>query len=161
MLRMVLLGLLIPLGLGVLSAIELRSPSRSAVPFAQPRAEPRADIADWHEALLTKADRLEADSVSNEIPQQAVLVDQGISSPEDIKLASSEPPRPIAHHRHNSRPRKVKVTTAARPKSERKAAVITRAAISQGSNAPSDAEPCRLKAFGGLRKALNSIDCEI
>src|SRR5579872_103201 len=92
MLRMVLLGLLIPLGLGVLSAIELRSPSRSAVPFAQPRAEPRADIADWHEALLTKADRLEADSVSNEIPQQAVLVDQGISSPEDIKLASSEPP---------------------------------------------------------------------
>jgi hypothetical protein len=161
MLRMVLLGLLIPLGLGVLSAMELRSPSRGAVAFVQPRAEPRAAISDSHEARLTKADRLEGASVSSEISQQAVLVNEGIASPEDIKIGSSEPPGPIARHGHNSRLRKVKVTTAARPKSEPKAVVIKRAAIPQLSNASSDAEPCRLKAFGGLRKALNSADCEI
>jgi hypothetical protein len=161
MLRMVLLGLLIPLGLGVLSAMELRSPSRSAVAFVQRRAESRADISDSHEARLTKADRPQGASVSSEMPQQAVLVDEGIASPEDIKIGSSQPPRPIARHRHNPKSRKVKVTTAARLKSEPKAAVIKRDAISQRSNSGSDAEPCRLKAFGGLREALNSADCEI
>lgn len=158
MLRMVLLGLLIPLGLGVLSAMELRSPSRSAVAFVQRRAEPRVDISDSHEARLTKADRPQGASVSNEMPQQAVLVDEGIASPEGIKIGSSQPPRPIARHRHNSKSRKA---TAARLKSEPKAAVIKRAAISQRSSSGSDAELCRLKAFGGLREALNSADCEI
>jgi hypothetical protein len=84
---------------------------------------------------------------------------EGIALPEDISIGSSEPPRPIAHHRHN--PKSKKVTTAARPKSEPKATAIKRTAISQRSRAASDTEPCRLKAFGGLRKALNSTDCEI
>jgi hypothetical protein len=159
MLRMVLLGLLIPLGLGVLSAMELGTPSRSSVAFVRPRAEPRADISDSREARLAKADRVEGVAASSEMPQRTVLVDEGNASPEDISIGSSQPPRPIARHRHNFKSKKV--TTAARPKSEPKAAVIKRAAISQRSNAGSDAEPCRLKAFGGLRKALNSADCEI
>ena len=158
MLRMVLLGLIIPLGVGVLSAMELRTPPRSAVAIDQPLAEPNADIADSHDALA-KADRLEATAVRSETPEQAALIDERITLPEDNNVGSSEPPRPIAGHRHN--PKSKKVTTAARPKSEPKATVIKRTAISQRSKAASDTKPCRLKAFGGLQKALNSADCEI
>ena len=155
MLRVALLGLLILLGVGVLSAMELRTPSRSAVAIIQPLAEPNAGVSD-SQGALAKADRLEVAAVSSETPEQAVLIDEGIAPPEDTSIGSSEPPRPIARHRHNPKPNKV--TTAARPKSEPKATVIKRTAISK---AASDTEPCRLKAFGGLRKALNSADCEI
>ena len=158
MLRMVLLGFLILLGVGVLSAMELRTPPGSAVAIVQPLSEPNVDISESHDALA-KADRLEVAAVSRETPEQAVLIDEGIARPEDISIGSSEPPRPIARHRHN--PKSTKVTTAARPKLEQKATVIKRTAISQRSKAASDTEPCRLKAFGGLRKALNSADCEI
>jgi cell division septation protein DedD len=158
MLRMMLLGFLILLGVGVLSAMELRTPPRSAVAIVQPLAEPNADISDSHDALA-KADRLEVAAVSTETPEQAVLIDEGTALPEDNSIGSSEPPTPIARHRHNSKSKKV--TTAARPKSEPKATVIKRTAISERSKAASDTEPCRLKAFGGLRKALNSADCEI
>src|SRR5215831_14783680 len=155
---MVLLGCLIPLGVGVLSAMEFRTPPRSAVAIVQPLAEPNADVSDSHDALA-KADRLEVAVVSSETPEQAVLIDEGIAPPEDISIGSSQPPRPIARHRHNPKPKKV--TTAARPKSEPKATLIKRTSISQRSKAASDTEPCRLKAFGGLLKALNSADCEI
>ena len=158
MLRMVLLGFLILLGVGVLSAMELRTPPHSAVAIVQPLNEPNVDISDSHDALA-KADRLEVAAVSRETPEQAVLIDEGIARPEDISIGSSEPPRPIARHRHN--PKSKKVTTPARPKLEPKATVIKRTAISQRSKAASDTEPCRLKAFGGLRKALNSAECEI
>ena len=84
---------------------------------------------------------------------------EGTALPEDISIGSSESPRPIARHRHN--PQSKKVTTAARPESEPKATVMKRTDISQRSKAASDTKPCRLKAFGGLRKALNSTDCEI
>ena len=157
MLRMALLGLLIPLGVGVLSAMELRTPPRSAAAIVPPLAEPNADISDSQDSL-PKADRLEVAAVSSERPAQAALVDERIAPPEDISIGSSEPPRPIARHRHD--PKSKKVTTAARPKSK-KATVVTRTAIFQRSKAASDTEPCRLKAFGGLRKALNSTDCEI
>jgi hypothetical protein len=158
MLRMVLLGFLILLGVGVLSAMELRTPPRSAVAIVQPLNEPNVDISDSHDALA-KADRLEVAAVSRETPEQAVLIDEGIARPEDISIGSSEPPRPIARHRHN--PKSKKVTTTAHPKLEPKATVIKRTAISLRSKAVSDTEPCRLKEFGGLRKALNSADCEI
>ena len=158
MLRMVLLGFLILLGVGVLSAMELRTPPRSAVAIVQPLNEPNVGISESHDALA-KADRLEVAAVSRETPEQAVLIDEGIARPEDISIGSSEPPRPIARDRHN--PKSKKVTTAARPKLEPKTTVMKRIAISQRSKAASDTEPCRLKAFGGLRKALNSADCEI
>jgi len=160
---MVLLGFLILLGVGVLSAMELRTPPRSAVAIVKPLNEPNVDISDSHDALA-KADRLEVAAVSRETPEQAVLI-EGIARPEDISIGSedisigsSEPPRPIARHRHN--PKSKKVATTAR-KLEPKATVINRTAISQRSKAASDTEPCRLKEFGGLRKALNSADCEI
>jgi hypothetical protein len=158
MLRMALLGLLILLGVGVLSAMEFRTPPRSAVTIVQPHAEPNAGISDSHDALA-KADRLEVAAVSNETPAQAVLIDEGIALPEDISIGSSEPPRPIIRYRHN--PKSKKVATAARPKSGPKATVTKRTSISQRSKAASDTEHCRLKAFGGLSKAFNSTDCEI
>jgi hypothetical protein len=158
MLRMASLGLLVPLGVGVLSAMELRAPPRSAVAVVQPLAEPNAGISDSHDALA-KADRLEVAAVSSEKRAQAALVDERIAPPEEISIGSSEPPGPIARQRHI--PKSNKVTTAARPRSKPKATVIKRTAIFQRSTAVSDTEPCRLKAFGGLRKALNSADCEI
>jgi hypothetical protein len=158
MLRMALLGLLVLLGVGVLSAMEFRTPPRSAVTIVLPLAEPNAGISDSHDALA-KADRLEVAAVSNETPAQAVLIDEGIALPEDISNGSSEPPSQIIRHRH--KPKSKEVTTAARPKSRPKETATKRTSISQRSKAASDTEPCRLKAFGGLRKALNSTDCEI
>jgi hypothetical protein len=34
-------------------------------------------------------------------------------------------------------------------------------AIAQRSRATGGTEPCRLRAFGGLLRALNSTDCDI
>lgn len=162
MLRMALLGLLIPLGVGVLSAMELRTPPRSAVAVVQPLAEPNAGISDSHGALA-KADRLDIAAASSERPAPPALVDERIAPPEDIGLGSLEPPRPIAGDRHN--PKSKTAAAAARPKpkpkSKPKATVSKRTAIFHRSEAVSDTKPCRLGAFGGLRKALNSADCEI
>jgi len=158
MLRMVLLGLLIPLGVGVLAAMELRTPPRSAVAVVQPLAETAVDISDSHGALA-KADRLEIAAASSETPAQPALVDERISPSEGISIGSSEPPRVINRHRHD--PKSKKVATAALPKSKPKPTDIKRTAISERSKATNNTDPCRLSAFGGLRKALNSVDCEI
>src|SRR5467141_3300878 len=74
MLRMVLLGLLIPLGVGVLAAMELRTPPRRAVAVVQPLAETAVGISDSH----GKADRLEITAASSETPAQPALVDERI-----------------------------------------------------------------------------------
>jgi hypothetical protein len=158
MLRMMLLGLLIPLGVGVLAAMELRTPPRSAVAVVQPLAEPGAGTSDSHGALA-KADRLEITAASSETPAEPALVDERISAPEGISTGSSEPPGVINRHRHD--PKSKKVATAALSKSKPKPTDIKRTTISERSKAANNTEPCRLSAFGGLRKALNSVDCEI
>jgi hypothetical protein len=164
MLRMMLVGLLIPLGIGVLSAMELRTPPRSAVAIVQPLAEPMADDSDSHEALA-KGDRLEVTVVSrtpeqavvrSETPEQPALI-EGITLPENNSIGASEPPRPIDRHH----PKSKKVRTAVLPRPKPRAKIIKRAAISQHSKAAGEPEPCRLKAFGGLRKALDTADCDI
>ena len=155
MLRMMLLGLLIPLGVGVLAAIELRTPPCTAIAVVQP--QPTIGIADSHGALA-KADRLEIAAASGETPAQPSLVDERISPSEGMSIGSSEPPRVINHHRHHPKSKK---GAAAFPKSKPKETDIKRTTISERSKAASDTEPCRLSAFGGLRKALNSTDCEI
>jgi hypothetical protein len=205
MLRMMLLGLLIPLGVGVLAAMELRTPVRSAAAVVQPPAETTVGISDSHVALA-KGDRLEIAAASSETPAQPALehdpekwvpvfprdkretrlrgdhaqikerdddskkshhalVDEHISPPEGISVSSSEPPRVINRQRHNPKskhdPKSKKVTAAASPKSKPKTTDIKRTTISERRKAASDTEPCRLSAFGGLRKALNSADCEI
>ena len=158
MLRLMLLGLLIPLGVGVLAAMELRTPARNAAVVVQSPAETTVGISDSHGALA-KADRLEIAAASSETPAQPALVDERISPSEGITVGSSEPPRVINRHRHD--PKSKKVATAALPKSKPKATDIKRTTISERSKGASDTEPCRLSAFGGLRKALNSVDCEI
>jgi hypothetical protein len=158
MLKMVLVGLLIPLGVGVLAAMELRTPVRSAVVVVQPPVETTVGTSDSHVALA-KADRLEIAAASSEAPAQPALVDERISPSESISISSSEPPRVIIRHRHD--PKSKKVTTGARPKSKPKITAINRTTISERRKAASNTEPCRLSAFGGLRKALNSVDCEI
>jgi hypothetical protein len=157
MLRMVLLGLLIPLGVGVLAAMELRTPPRRAVAVVQPPAETVVGISDSHDALA-KADRLEITAASSETPAPPALVDERISPPEGIRIGSSVPPRVINRHRHD--PKSKKVATAALAKSKPKATDIKRTTISERSKG-AGTEPCRLSAFGGLRRALNSVDCEI
>ena len=158
MLRMMLLGLLIPLGVGVLAAMELRTPPRTAVAVVQPLAETTVGISDSHGALA-KADRLETTYAKSETPTQPALVDERISPSEATTIGSSEAPRIINPHRHD--PKSKKVTTAAVPKSKPKTTDIKRAAIPERSKASGDNVLCRLSAFGGLRKALNSAGCEI
>ena len=153
MLRMVLLGLLIPLGVGFLAAMELRAPPRSAVAVVQPLAETTVGISGSYGALA-KADRLEIAAASSEAPAQPPLV----SPSKGMSIGSSEPPRVINHHRHYLKSKKV---AAGLPKSKPKETDIKPTTISERSKAAGDTEPCRLSAFGGLRKALNSIDCEI
>ena len=158
MLRMVLLGLLIPLGVGVLAAMELRTPPRRAVAVVQPPAETVVSISDSHDALA-KGDRLEIAAASSETPAPPALVDERISPSEGIRIGPSAPPKAINRHRHD--PKSKKVATAGLPKSKPKATDIKRTTISERSKGAGDTEPCRLSAFGGLRKALNSVDCEI
>jgi hypothetical protein len=158
MLIMVLLGLLIPLGVGVLAVMELRTPPRSAVAVVQPLTETAVGISDSNGALA-KADRFEITAASSETSAQPALVDERISPSEGITIGALEPPRVINRHRHDPKPKKV--ATAALPKSKPKATDIKRTTISERSKGASETEPCRLSAFGGLRKALNSVDCEI
>jgi hypothetical protein len=158
MLRMVLLGLLIPLGVGVLAAMELKTPPRTAVTVSQPLAETTVGVSDSRGALA-KADRLAITYAKSETPTQPGPVDESISPSEATTIGSPEAPRIINHRRRD--PKIKKVTTAALPKSKPKTTDIKRTAIPDRSKAASDTEPCRLSAFGGLRRALNSSGCEI
>ena len=157
MLRMMLLGLLIPLGVGVLAAMELRTPPIAGA-VVQPSAETTAGISDSH-AALAKADRLDIAYAKNETPAQPAVVEEPIPPLEPTVTGSPEPPRIINRHRLD--PGSKKVTAAPLPKSKPKTTVIKRTTITDRSKAAGDTEPCRLSAFGGLRKALNSVDCEI
>ena len=163
MLRMVLLGLLIPLGVGALAAMELRTPPRTAVAAVEPAAETAVGISDSHDALA-KGDRLEVNYAKTETPAPPALVNEPIPPappPEAAAIRSSETPRIINRPRKNDAKPK-KVTAAAFPKSKPKTADIKRTAIPAHSKAAaSDNRFCRLSAFGGLRKALNTAGCEI
>jgi hypothetical protein len=158
MLRMVLLGLLIPLGVGALAAMELRTPPRALVTVVQPLAETTVGISDSH-AALAKDDRLEITYARSETPMQPPLVNERISPSEATAIGSPEAPRNINRRRHD--PKTKKLTSAALPKSKPKTTDIKRTAIPDRSKAASDTAPCRLSAFGGLRKALSSSGCEI
>jgi len=161
MLRMALLGLLILLSAGVLSAMELTAPPRRAVAIVQPPADQDAGTSDSYEAL-PKADRLDVAAVISAVPTQAASVEDRVAPPEDAHIGSSEP-APVVRPRHS--PKKIATAERAKPKPKPKpkpkASVVKRTAEVQRSKAASNVEPCRLKAFGGLRKALNSTGCEI
>ena len=158
MLRMMLLGLLIPLGVGVLAAMELKTPARSAAVPVRPVAEIAASSSEPR-GELAKADRLELAVASNETPAQPALIDERNSLPEGTSVGPSEPPKVINPHRHAPKPKKV--TTADAPKSKPKKANVKRTTTSERRKAARNTEPCRLSAFGGLLKALDSADCEI
>jgi hypothetical protein len=76
-----------------------------------------------------------------------------------MTIGSSEVPKIINHHPHD--PKTKKVNTAVLPKSKPETTDIKRTAVPDRSKAAGDTEPCRLSAFGGLRKALNLSGCEI
>jgi hypothetical protein len=107
---------------------------------------------------LAKGDRLDIAAAGSEAPAQPSLVEERISPLEGMGVDSSDPPKVIDHRRHHPKSKKV---AAALPKSKSKETEIKRTTISGRSKAAGDTAPCRLSAFGGLRKALNSIDCEI
>ena len=157
MLRMMLLGLLIPLGVGVLAAMELKTPARSAAVPVRPVAEIAAGISEPRGALA-KADRLEVAAASIETPALPAFVHERNSPLEGTSVGPSEPPRVINPHRHD--PKAKKVTAAASPKSKPKKAEVKRTTTTERRKAAGNTEPCRLSAFGGLLKALGSADCE-
>ena len=162
MLRTVLLGLFIPLSVGVLAAMELRTPPRSAAAVVQPLAEPAIVVSDSHDALA-KADRLEIAVGNSETPAQPTPAEERSSRPEGVTTDRSELPRSIDRLRLDPKPKKA--ATATRPRSTMKAMTksteIKRSTIPQRSKTANSTEPCRLNAFGGLRKALNTDDCQI
>ena len=153
MLRMALLGLLILLSVGMLSAMELSAPPRRAAAIVQPPAE-STGISATHDAL-EKGDRLEVAAVSSAVPMAPTSVGTPVA-PQDVHVGSSAP-APIVRQRNKPKP----VATAERPKPKPKAAVVKRTANVQRAKAASESESCRLKAFGGLLKALNLTRCEI
>jgi hypothetical protein len=166
MLRMVLVGLLIPLGVGVLAVMELATPPRTTATVVQPLAETTVGISD-SPAALAKTDRLEVTYAKSEMPTEPGPVDEPVSPSETTTIGSPEAPRFINRHWHDPKTshqhdlKTKKVTSAAPLKSKPKTSDIKRAAIPDRSKAGSDTEPCRLSAFGGLRKALNLSGCEI
>jgi hypothetical protein len=155
--------------------MELRTPARNAAVAVSPVAEIEGDISKPGGALaqpdrsektgqpektdrLEKADRLEIAAARSATPAQPAPVDERFSPPKDIAVGSPAPPKVTSRHRHDPKPKKV--TAASAPKSKPKTADATRPAISERRKAAS-AESCRLGAFGGLRRALGSTDCEI
>ena len=138
--------------------MELATPPRTVATVVQPLAEITVGISDSAGALA-KTDRLEVTYAKSEMPTESGPVDESISPPEAANIAPPEAPRIINRHWHD--PKAKRVTTAALPKSKLTTTHIKRTSIPDRSKAAGDTEPCRLSAFGGLRKALNSSDCEI
>jgi hypothetical protein len=157
MLRMVLLGMLIPLSVGVLAAMELRTPPRRGAAVSQPGVETVA-IPDSLGALA-KTDRLKVTYASTDTPAPPPQVDDRISTSQTATSNAPETLRPI--NRHPLVPKLTKVPAAALPKSRRRTANIGRAAITERQKVGTDTMPCRLSEFGGLRKALELSGCEI
>ncbi|MBR0812641.1 hypothetical protein JQ544_13975 [Bradyrhizobium diazoefficiens] len=157
MLRMALLGLLILLSVGMLSAMELSTPPRRSAAIVQPPAE-SAGISATHDAL-EKADRLEVAAISSAMPMAPTSVDTPVA-PQDVHVGS---PAPAPIVRQRNKPKSVATAEPPRPKPKPKptAAVVKRTANVQRAKAASESESCRLKAFGGLLKALNLARCEI
>jgi hypothetical protein len=179
MLVMVLLGLLIPLGVGVLALMEFKAPPPTAVAVVQPLAETTVGISDSHDALA-KADRLEVTTAStglsalanSETPPQPAPAgermapsmappSEGVTTGASESVGPSTPPSVIKRHRHDPKPRPRKVVTVAVPKPKPKPIETSRTVVSERPRSAGDTGACRLSAFGGLQKALNSADCEI
>jgi outer membrane biosynthesis protein TonB len=154
MLRMALLGLLILFSVGVLSAMELSAPPRRVVVTVQPLAERSANISASYDASA-KADRLEVAAASSAMPTEAASVENP-GAPQDVHVRSPAP-EPIVRHRPDPKT----IAAAKPPKPKPKPIVVKRTANVQRAKAASETEPCRLKAFGGLLKALNLTRCEI
>ncbi|AMA55510.1 hypothetical protein [Bradyrhizobium sp. CCGE-LA001] len=159
MLRMALLGLLILLSAGVLSAMELSAPPRRAAAIVQPPAGQDAGMSSSHDALA-KADRLDLAAVSSAMPAQTAPVESSVAPAEETQVGSSGP-EPAVRPRHT--PKKIAAAERPKPKPKPKptATVVKQTADVRRSKTAGDAEPCRLKAFGGLLKALNFNGCEI
>ncbi|WIW45987.1 hypothetical protein ML401_31850 [Bradyrhizobium sp. 62B] len=154
---MALLGLLILLSVGMLSAMELSAPPRRAAAIIQPPAE-SIGISATHDAL-EKADRLEVAAVSSAVPMAPTSVGTPVA-PQDVHVGSSAP-APIVRQRNKPKPVASAERPKPKPKPKPKAAVVKRTANVQRAKAASESESCRLKAFGGLLKALNLARCEI
>lgn len=153
MLRMALLGLLILLGVGMLSAMELSAPPRRAAATVEPPAAQSGGIPASHDALA-KADRLEVAAASRAMPQTASV--ENSVAPQDVQVGSFAP-APVVRARSKPKP----IATAGPPRPKPKAIVAKRAAHAQRTKTAGETEHCRLKAFGGLLKALNMTGCDI
>ncbi|HXH46923.1 MAG TPA: hypothetical protein VNK51_24175 [Bradyrhizobium sp.] len=154
MLRMALLGLLILLSAGVLSAMELGTPPRRAVAMVQPPAEQSASSPAAQEPLA-KADRLDIAAVRSTMPTQTAAAEIA-GAPQEAHAGS---PAPAPRGRPLSKPKPIASTARRKPKSAE--IVVKRTAHVQRAKTASGTEHCRLKAFGGLLKALNMTGCEI
>ncbi|MDI1262513.1 MAG: hypothetical protein PS018_04560, partial [bacterium] len=184
MLRMLLVGLLIPLGIGVLTVMELNTPPRKVAAAEPPTIAMTTDAASPAN-VLAKTDRLEVASLHREISMtettriEATRVEPIPAAAPAAPVARAEEPAPppaarpspvakapaIAPRRAEARPKPVakpkKVETSAVGKPRPKIAEIKHPPVPERPKAVANAESCRLSAFGGLRKALNMSSCEL
>ena len=157
MLRMILFGMLIPLSVGVLAAMEIRTSPRHGAAVSQPGSETVA-IPDSL-AALAKTDRLDVAYASTDTPAPPPQIDNRIATSQTATSKVPETLRPIT--RHPPVLQLTKVPAAALPKSRLRTANIRRAAITERQKIGTGTMSCRLSAFGGLRKALDFSGCEI
>lgn len=184
MLRMLLVGLLIPLGIGVLTVMELNTPPRK-VAAAEPPTIPMTTGVASPANVSAKTDRLEVASLHREVPVtetsriEATRVEPIPAAAPAPPVARAEEPAPppaakpapvtrtpaTAPRHGEARPKPVakpkKVETSAVAKPTPKITEIKHPPDPERPKAVANTESCRLSAFGGLRKALNLPGCEL
>lgn len=149
---------LIVVGLGVLIAMELGTPSRSKTSVPDPFEQPTVDVSVSGDTLK-KGDRLEVHRLQREAPVQPMTPAEPISSPpppdltalidssvvglatNDKKLVVKKP-KPKPKHVTPNKPRPKLANSVKTAKTERPKAVV-------------ELKPCRPNAFDDLLQALN------
>jgi hypothetical protein len=152
-------AILIVVGVGILVAMELGTPPRTARAVNEPLvAQSTVGIGDSRDTL-TKADRLEISYVRNEEPAQPISFVERMPPANSTPIISREAPKIINRRWHDPNAKKVAV---APPKPRPKNPDSKRVTNTDRSKAVVDVnKPCRPNAFDSFLKALNlSPDCE-
>jgi hypothetical protein len=176
---MLLVGLLIPLGICVLTVMELNTPPRKVAAAEPPTIAMPPGVASPAN-VSAKTDRLEVASLHREVPVPETTGIEAIPAavPTAPVARTEEPapppaarPAPVAKApttapRHSEaspkpvdKPKKVETSAVGKPRP--KITEIKPPSVPEHPKAVANTEPCRLSAFGGLRKALNLPGCEL
>lgn len=149
---------LIVIGLGVLIAMELGTPSRSKPSELDPFEQLKLD-ANASGDTLKKGDRLEVHRLPQEAPPQPVALAEPISPPPDAIAMLAEKYSGVVGSTTNTKKDVVKKSKpkpkdAARNKPPPRLANSSKAAKAEKSKAVAELKPCRPNVFDELLQAL-------